>query len=695
MKRTNKSFYGWDFLTNFEKVDLSCDDTPYEVSKPLAKNIKAAKNTVVYGAHSYHTKVPPEGIIPYIKHFTKPGDVVLDPFSGSGMTGVAGLLLDRESREEARKFILNDLGPAAIHISYNHNTYCDPVELRNAFNELLVSCEKKIRRLYRTWEPLDTSPAKVEILKLLSKADLKKAQKTKLLDGSVRLDLKIKNTNISLIEADVNSTIWSESYVCSGSFKGNVCGNELTVWDNGFDQVKGTAKAEITCTKCRTKHSRASFGRAIESVPVFVEIEFHDPSSGKIIRRKRPIFEFERSTILARKKSNIEQWYPTDAIAATREMMTMGPAKLGVKTVADFYTARNLEACAILWSEIAKISNERLRRVLAFAATNTFWHATRMRRFNAKGGSRPLTGTLYIPQISIECNVLEVYSKKIQMLEKYYNHVGKSSSKREVHFSLGSATDLPIKGSSVDYIFTDPPFGGNIFYSDCSVIWEAWLGAFTNEKQEMHFNRVRKPKDGGKTVGDYEKLMLDGYKEMFRVLKPGRWASIVFNNSDDRVLEMFRGTAEAAGFEIGEVAFFDKVQKSFKGYLGRDGKQRVTNCDIILNLRKPSLAVSPSKPKVREAISDNWIQRKIDEYLTALPKRLKVSGSAYSAEHRTLPFIHNALMKAVFSEDQSFGGFSLQRIEAILQKSFSEVEGLWYTPKQYKSLDRQLRLEVA
>ena len=53
---------------------------------------------------------------------------------------------------------------------------------------------------------------------------------------------------------------------------------------------------------------------------------------------------------------------------------------------------------------------------------------------------------------------------------------------------------------SIDYIFTDPPFGSNIFYADCSILWEAWLQDFTDMKQEAVWNKSLKPEEGGKTL---------------------------------------------------------------------------------------------------------------------------------------------------------------------------------------------------
>ncbi len=54
-----------------------------------AKPREFHRNSAAYNVHPYHTKVPPEAILPLLKHYTRPGDVILDPFAGTGMTGVA------------------------------------------------------------------------------------------------------------------------------------------------------------------------------------------------------------------------------------------------------------------------------------------------------------------------------------------------------------------------------------------------------------------------------------------------------------------------------------------------------------------------------------------------------------------------------------------------------------------------------
>src|SRR5258708_2585699 len=80
------------FIARYGKpYDPETDDYHRE---PFVSDIGEGKNDPIYSAHSYHTRVPPRAIIPYILHSAEPGDLILDPFCGSGMTGVAGLMCE-------------------------------------------------------------------------------------------------------------------------------------------------------------------------------------------------------------------------------------------------------------------------------------------------------------------------------------------------------------------------------------------------------------------------------------------------------------------------------------------------------------------------------------------------------------------------------------------------------------------------
>jgi hypothetical protein len=129
------------FVSDFIRcVGKPFDPTDKYHREPLAVDSSEGKTDSIYSAHGYHTKVPHKAIMRAILHYTSPGDVVLDGFAGSGMTGVAAqmcghpdkefkTLVETECRDEGRKLpkwggrkvVLNDLSPAATFIVRGYN----------------------------------------------------------------------------------------------------------------------------------------------------------------------------------------------------------------------------------------------------------------------------------------------------------------------------------------------------------------------------------------------------------------------------------------------------------------------------------------------------------------------------------------------------------------------------------------------
>lgn len=85
----------------------------YQDPRSFARPVGEGKNGPIYNAHAYHTKVPPESIVRYLKYYTRRGDLVLDPFCGRGMTGVASLMIGRHAT-------VGDLSTAPTHIGCKH-----------------------------------------------------------------------------------------------------------------------------------------------------------------------------------------------------------------------------------------------------------------------------------------------------------------------------------------------------------------------------------------------------------------------------------------------------------------------------------------------------------------------------------------------------------------------------------------------
>lgn len=146
--------------------------TPYDEAtdnyhrEPFAADVSEGKNDPLYMAHGYHTKVPFKAIMRYILHYTEPGDIVLDGFCGSGMTGVAAQMcgcpdnatkhqLEQEMADSNiqwgyRYAILNDLSPAATFISSNYVMPQSASTFIERAHSIIEECVKECSWMYET-----------------------------------------------------------------------------------------------------------------------------------------------------------------------------------------------------------------------------------------------------------------------------------------------------------------------------------------------------------------------------------------------------------------------------------------------------------------------------------------------------------------------------------------------------------------
>lgn len=145
-----------------------------------------------------------------------------------------------------------------------------------------------------------------------------------------------------------------------------------------------------------------------------------------------------------------------------------------------------------------------------------------------------------------------------------------------------SATNLEkIPNESIDYIYTDPPYGAKIAYLDLSTMWNAWLDLPITET-DFDLEVI----EGGeqkKSKEDYSDLLSLSIQEMFRVLKYDRWMSFVFAHKDPKFWHIILEAAEKAGFEYVNAV---KQSNNKTTYKKRQNPFTVLSGQLIINFKK-------------------------------------------------------------------------------------------------------------
>lgn len=416
---------------------------------PLVVHGKHGKASAIYNAHAYHTKVPPDAIKPYVEHYTKPGDIVLDPFCGSGMTGVAALLAGRNA-------IVSDLSPAAVHIAYNYCTPVDLAALKREWERIKAEVRDEFRWLYGTKCDSCGGPATIQYTVWSDVLACPRCEGDIVLwDAMVVRDMTAAGFDPALsgltpdVEPPLTSTV-SPKVARNGTSSARAAGDMVD---------------EFACPGCRTTTKKANCSY-VRTVPVLTSYECDGQCRPK--RRERALTQAERDRIAEIAAKEPPYWIPETPFGPTREMYLRNSKIFrdqGITRVRDFWTPRNLWALASLWSRASAVEDERLARALRFVLTSGILKTNKTQRFNFwKRGNSTLSGTLYIGSFTAETNVLLALERKWDDIWKGFLEQTLFKDRVAARVTECTATDLSdALTGSVDYVFTDPPFGSNIF----------------------------------------------------------------------------------------------------------------------------------------------------------------------------------------------------------------------------------------
>lgn len=506
-------------------------NSPKSIEEPYQQNISSGKNTYVYDAHTYHTKVPPKGIELLIDYYTRPGDVVLDAFCGSGMTGVAAI-------EKGRKALLCDVSPAATFIAYNLATPIDAARYMDAIRGMLEITSDLEQKLYCT--RCRTCGKSVPMLYM----------------------------------------VWSYGVMCS------FCEQEVILWDVARDEQpsvkESKIKKEFDCPHCGKLLKKRLLKKTVR-YPVLVGYR----CCGRGMQEEKAVpdaYDLALLNTLEQTGISKDLWYPTNSLP--EGFNTNQPIAAGITSVDKMYTTRALWAMAHLWAVASNWPDWEIRPKLLFTLTSLYQRITVFSEFRFWGGSSN-TANYNVPAIMNEQNVFKTFERKADTIARYFRTA--FQGKRQVRISTQSACHLAqLPDKSVDYVFTDPPFGSNINYSEMNFLWESWLGTYTDIAEEAIVNKVQ-----GKGIEQYRQLLAQAFTEIRRVMKDGAWMTVIFHNSSDKVWQALQEAICAAGFTIEGSQTFDKEHGTFKQFVS----DNAVGYDLVLHCRK---SLSQRMPVVDE-----------------------------------------------------------------------------------------------
>jgi DNA modification methylase/predicted RNA-binding Zn-ribbon protein involved in translation (DUF1610 family) len=649
------------FLEDF----VRCYGKPYdpkEVYKrePFAVDVSEGKNSPVYKAISYYTKVPYEAIMPSLLHYTAPGDIVLDGFCGSGMTGVAAQMcgtappdlrsrINQEFSEQgleppewgARGCVLSDLSPLGSLISATYNLPFDKTSLVQLAAQILDDVNSSLGWMYETMHTDGKSVGRI------------------------------------------NYMVWSEVFACPS------CGAEIVFTDAALDLKSQEVKDVFSCPSCDASLTKRRLDRIFET--------FLDPVTGKPSRRikMKPVlvnYTLSRGKLdkevdeydleVLRRIENQEMPSNIPICEFPIEAMYHGSRlqPKGFTHVHSLYTKRALLWMSSVWKKISEIADPRTARALMQLLLQQVVNGSLRNSYRPGStfGNRAITGVYYVSSMAAEANMHLLANGSIRRLSrmavKEWLEFDKS---RTVSISTQSSTSLAtLADSSIDYIFTDPPFGENIFYSDLSIPYDAWIGIRSSPGCEAIKDEAK-----NKGISDYQELMRRCFTEYNRVIKPGRWITIVFSNSSNRIWRAIQEALGAAGFVVADVRTLDKKQGSYRQVTSTAVKQ-----DLVISAYKPDEEVLRFFELESSGEESAWVF--VREHLRNIPLIVGRNNEIEIVAERTSQMLLDRMIAFHVQHGLSVPLSGPEFLQGLTQR-FPERDGMYFLPDQVTEYDRK------
>ena len=499
--------------------------------------------TGIYSMHKYWSKKPFNVISKYIDTYSKPNDIVLDPFVGSGISSVESIFLNRRT-------VGIDINPMSIFITKQMLENINPINIQNEFLKIQGKTRKKIDSLYQI-------------------------------------------------------TTGGKSFTGSHFIYKN--DEMIEIW-----YKKDNLKKIINKSNLHNVKTLRNF--TYDSIETFIPAK-------KLIKNSR--------------------------INAKENM-----------SVYDLFTPRNTLALSMLLDEINSIQNRVLKNFFRFCFTSCSGQASKMvfvisnrKKMQKKHttSNKKEVGSwvigYWVPKEHFEINVWNCFQNRYHRILKSKKEYAELNPKvkhiknfKELENNKGNimlCNDSCYKilkklpDNSIDYVITDPPHGNRLPYLELSMMWNNWLGFDANMKDELV---VSDAKTRDKTVTEYIMLLEKILVEINRVLKNGKYFTLMFNSYDDQVWKSLQKILFGLDLKLSDVSTIGYSASS----VIQDSRKGGLKTDFIFTFKK-KISI---KGKKHGTADENIINALITDYLS----KNKDHSTYKILNHVIIYLIHNKLI---------------------------------------------------
>ncbi len=568
------------------------------IDYPLVEGVRPRK----YQIHRYFARKPANIVAEYISTYSRQGDIVLDPFCGSGVTAIEALRL-------GRKAIAIDLDPVATFLT---RLTCQPVDLNDfqeAFDHIKEKARGEINKLYLTKCPKCQS------------------------------------------DAITTQTIWQLE-----------------------DKHPTKAKPLEIWYKCQNPYCDS--------------------------KGKKPLTDDDLARLQQIEEIAIPYWYPkTRFYYPDGTPFKEGTHLEGIDSIASLFTKRALIALSLLYHEIETLDEGVVKDLMKLTFTASLTQASKLVFVIERRGK--MTGVIqetqevgswgrpryWVPPKHFEINAWDCFENRFEKTlrgkEESNGDIADYRQAGDVDDLLGGKANILLMNESalsalrklpdncVDYVFTDPPYGGAIQYLELGTLWSSWLGFEMSYADELTINPAQR-----KGFDYYHQLLRTIFDEVYRVLKTGRRVTITFHSTDIKVYNSIIRAVSYAGFDLENIIYQEPLRASAKALRQPYGS---AIGDYYLRFRKP-LSTAKLPPESTEIDTNRYERVVVDTVKHILAER----GEAT---------LYSDILKGIYMELDKHGFLFLaqpEQIQDIIKRHegeefvFIEGRGWWFKdPSKY------------